>query len=231
MDLVVPVKTLSRAKSRLRGAVDDDANGLRAHRQLSLALARDTITAARSARHVRRLVAVTSDPAVTSALTADGVEVLADHPERGLNAALEFAADVVGGRAHAGVLGALQADLPALRPDELEAALSQALAVFGAGTVAHAFCPDAQGEGTTLLLCAPSVRLVPRFGPRSAQAHERIGGYRLTGAWPGLRRDVDTPADLRRAAELGMGPATVEALRAAERHLKFTQNPICPPLA
>jgi 2-phospho-L-lactate guanylyltransferase len=36
----------------------------------------------------------------------------------------------------------------------------------------------------------------------------------LPGDWPGLRRDVDTRADLRRASQLGLGPATRDALDA-----------------
>ncbi|MBL7326000.1 2-phospho-L-lactate guanylyltransferase, partial [Escherichia coli] len=34
----------------------------------------------------------------------------------------------------------------------------------------------------------------------------------LTGAWPGLRCDVDTPADLTAARQLGVGPATARAV-------------------
>jgi 2-phospho-L-lactate guanylyltransferase len=34
----------------------------------------------------------------------------------------------------------------------------------------------------------------------------------LTGAWPGLRCDIDTPEDLAVARRLGVGPATTRAL-------------------
>ncbi|OMQ14936.1 2-phospho-L-lactate guanylyltransferase, partial [Modestobacter sp. VKM Ac-2676] len=36
----------------------------------------------------------------------------------------------------------------------------------------------------------------------------------LGGSWPGLRRDVDTPADLRAAGRLGLGPHSTELLSA-----------------
>lgn len=212
-DLIVPVKSLARAKSRLLGAADEGVGDPAAHARLSLALARDTIAAARSARGVHDVIAVTSDPEVSAVLAADGVAVLTDRPERGLNAALSFGAEVLLARHPNRPVGALQADLPALRPDELADALAHARIALAGGTAPRAFCADAEGTGTTLLVCAPGVPLAPRFGVGSAEAHERGGALRLRGEWPGLRRDVDTPDDLRLAAELGLGPATREALR------------------
>ena len=215
--LLVPVKSLARAKTRLRGAADDGVGDPVAHNRLSLALARDTIAAARGAHGVHEVIAVTSDPEVTARLTADGIRVLADHPERGLNAALSFGAEVLGSWDPTRPVGALQADLPALRPEELADALAHARLALDAGIAPRAFCADAEGTGTTLLVCAPGVPLAPRFGPGSAAAHERAGALRLRGAWPGLRRDVDTPDDLRLARELGLGPATLATLREAAR--------------
>ena len=113
----------------------------------------------------------------------------------------------------------LQADLPALRTAELADALAQALSAFRVGSAQRAFCADTQGEGTTLLVASAEVELAPRFGIRSATAHERTGALRLVGDWPGLRCDVDRPEDLRRATEIGLGPATVAALRKTARPL------------
>jgi 2-phospho-L-lactate guanylyltransferase len=219
VDLMVPIKSLSRAKTRLRGAADDGLGDPGAHARLALALTRDTVAAARAAAGVRRVVAITSDPEVTEVLTADGVPVLADRPEHDLNAALAYGADVLRGGRPARPIGALQADLPALRTEELAEALSEAARAFRAGASLRAFCADARGDGTTLLVCAPFAGLEPRFGPRSAEEHERAGAFRLTGNWPGLRRDVDTPEDLSRAVRIGLGPATRAVLRQAARPL------------
>jgi 2-phospho-L-lactate guanylyltransferase len=101
----------------------------------------------------------------------------------------------------------LTADLPALRPAELEAALRVAASVPG-----RAFVPDAPGTGTTLLAAPPGVSLDPRFGPESAARHLASRARRLEGDWPSLRRDVDTAADLAEAERLGLGPHTA-ALR------------------
>jgi 2-phospho-L-lactate/phosphoenolpyruvate guanylyltransferase len=213
VDLLVPVKSLSHAKTRLRGAADNGRVDLVAHARLAVALIRDTVAAARAAAGVRQVLTVTSDPEVTAMLTADGLPVLADRPEGGLNAALAYGAEVLRARRPARPIGALQADLPALRAEELADALASATLAFQTEVARRAFVSDANGDGTTLLICAPHTALDPRFGPGSARAHEASGALRLAGDWPGLRRDVDTPEDLRRAAEIGLGPATLAALR------------------
>jgi 2-phospho-L-lactate guanylyltransferase len=104
-------------------------------------------------------------------------------------------------------VGALQADLPALRPGELDEALQDAATLFATGAQ-RVFCPDAQGSGTTLLLAASGVALEPLFGAGSAARHRTSGAVPLNGARAGLRQDVDTGDDLCAAAELGLGPHT-----------------------
>lgn len=103
-------------------------------------------------------------------------------------------------------MGALQADLPALRTGDLAAALAEA-------DGRRAYTADRHGTGTTLLLSAPGQPLAPAFGPGSAQAHARSGAVALTTTAPSLRSDVDTPSDLRHAHTLGLGPRTAELLR------------------
>lgn len=221
----MPVKSLSQAKTRLRGAADEGRADLVAHTRLAVALIRDTVAAARAAAGVHQVLAVTSDPEVTAVLTADGVPVLADRPEGGLNAALAYGAEVLRARRPARPIGALQADLPALRAEELADALASATLAFRTEVARRAFVSDTPGDGTTLLICGPNTELDPRFGPGSARAHELSGALRLAGDWPGLRRDVDTPEDLRRAAEIGLGPATRAALDTTARPAPTPKRP------
>ncbi|HXV92733.1 MAG TPA: hypothetical protein VD813_05505, partial [Pseudonocardia sp.] len=89
VDLVVPVKELSAAKSRLRGAADAGVGDPDAHARLALALAHDTVLAVLAARRVRRLLVVSSDPVVAAEFAALGVEVAPDLGGGGLNGALE----------------------------------------------------------------------------------------------------------------------------------------------
>ncbi|GAA3284929.1 NTP transferase domain-containing protein [Dactylosporangium vinaceum] len=102
---------------------------------------------------------------------------------------------------------ALTADLPAMRPEDLEAAL-----VAAARAGRRAFVPDLEGTGTVLLAAPAGEALAPQFGPGSAAAHQRSGAVRLDGDWPSLRRDVDTAADLDAAARLGLGAHTGQVL-------------------
>nr|WP_167108658.1 2-phospho-L-lactate guanylyltransferase [Amycolatopsis granulosa] len=190
-------------KSRLRGAVDE-----RDHAALVLALAWDTLAAA-TAAGVRRVLVVAADPAAVAGLRRPGVEIVGEDGPGDLNSALRQGEALLRERDPAAVVGAVQADLPALRPAELAAAFAEA-----AGR--RAFTADAEGTGTTLLLSAAGGPLDPRFGPGSAAAHAASGAVALGLAAPSLRRDVDTPADLARAGELGVGERTRAVLRARE---------------
>ncbi len=207
VDLLVPVKPLARAKTRLRGMADGGAGGPEAHARLVVALVRDTLAAATGAAAVRRAVVICSDEVVRSALAADGVEAIPDEPAAGLNPALRYGEAVLRGADPSATVGALQADLPALRPAELDCAVRTALATGG-----RVFCTDRTGTGTTLLLAPPRQPLEPCFGTGSAAAHRATGARELAGWWPGLRCDVDTAADLAVARDLGLGRFTRAAL-------------------
>ncbi|MFL6123958.1 2-phospho-L-lactate guanylyltransferase [Actinophytocola sp.] len=195
VDLVVPIKNLDRAKSRLRGAAPDAQ-----HADLVLALLLDTVTAAARAGGVRRVLVVCEDKRVLDALAGTGVECVDERGLPGLNAALTFGAEYL--HTPTGTVGALQADLPALRPAELSEAIAEA-------DGRRAYCADRPGTGTTLLLAAPGEPLDPRFGPGSADAHAASGAVRVGTALPALRCDVDTEDDLAVAAGLGLGKFTL----------------------
>ncbi|WP_222193892.1 2-phospho-L-lactate guanylyltransferase [Modestobacter italicus] len=199
--VVVPAKRLESAKTRLASLTGPLAGG--SHEQLVLALLADTVSAALASPAVGRVLVVTDDPRAAALVAALGARTTPDEPRSGLNAALAHGARVAG----PGPLAALHSDLPALHPDELDAALTAA-----AGHV-RSFVPDAAGTGTTLL-AVRSGDLAPRFGPGSAAAHATGGAIPLDGDWPGLRQDVDTPADLRAARRIGVGQRTAGFLSA-----------------
>jgi 2-phospho-L-lactate guanylyltransferase len=162
-----------------------------------LALLADTVTAALGSDLVAEVVVVTDDPAAAGVVRGLGARTVADEPDAGLNAALSHGASA----ARQPAVAALSSDLPALRPEELSAALEAATAV------PRAFVADEPGTGTTLLT-ADGVPLRPSFGPGSAHAHLAGGAVPLSGHWPGLVRDVDTETDLWAALALGAGPRT-----------------------
>lgn len=208
VDLLVPVKPLARAKTRLLGAADGGAGSPRAHARLALALVRDTLAAAAGATTVRRVIAICSDEVVRAVLAEDRVTTIMDQPAAGQNRALRHGEAVLRTGGRTGAVGALPGDLPALRPEELDSALRDGLAAR-----ARVFCADRSGTGTTLLLAPPGLPLNPRFGPGSAAAHHATGARELAGTWPGLRCDVDTADDLAKARDIGLGHFTRTALR------------------
>lgn len=239
--VLLPVKVLARAKSRL-AVLAGDRRG-----ELALALASDTVAAVLACPEVARVVVVTSDPEAGPLLAALGAIVVPDEPAdrsaglgnaslgnasldnpglgntgalRGtgaagvlgdlgvqdlLNAALRHGAAVAARRWPGTGLAALTADLPAVSPAELAAALRAA----GAAPGLAAFVPDAACVGTTLYAVPPGGEFRPLFGGASRARHAAAGAIELdSGAFTGLRRDVDTPDDLREALSLGVGPFT-----------------------
>lgn len=192
--MLVPVKALPGAKSRLAGfSVDADA-----HARLVHAIREDTLHAATNAAGVARVVRIGDSPHVAH-------DLLQHRP--GLNAALAEGARLAHDHWPNDGVAALVGDLPALTPAELASTLAVA-AQHPTG-----FVPDAAGTGTTLLTARPGAAFDPRFGPGSAARH-RAGATALP-AGPGLRRDVDTAADLRAALLLGVGSHTVAVLTTA----------------
>lgn len=200
--LVVPVKRLAAAKTRLSGPPAREHRG-----ELALAFAVDTVTAALGCTGVGTLV-VTDDPVAAQELRALGARVVADAPDAGLNPALAHGIAVAAAAYPGAGVGALSADLPALRSDELALALSRA------PTKGAAFVRDVHGDGTTLLVAVRAGDLRPEFGADSATAHQRSGALELVGTdLSSLRQDVDTVADLDTALRMGVGARTAEVAR------------------
>lgn len=199
--LLVPIKPLHLAKSRLRATATFGGRSPAGHMDLVLAMAGDTIAAARAADAVSEVVVITSDDRVIRCMAKAGVESILEPGPMGLNEALGLGFRTIDARSPGRLIGALNADLPALRPRDLSAAIR-----LGAGR--RAFCRDRLGTGTTLLLAGRGEDLTPRFGPWSASAHAATGAIDLPGSWPSLRCDVDTENDLESALQLGLGEET-----------------------
>jgi 2-phospho-L-lactate guanylyltransferase len=181
--VLLPVKVLARAKSRLAVLAGDR------RRELALALAADTVAVVLACPAVARVVVVTSDPVAGPLLAALGAVVVPDEPAgRGvpdganglgdlgpqdqLNAALRHGAAVASRRWPGTGLAALTADLPALRPAELATALRAA--------AGHAvFVPDAAGVGTTLYAVPSGGDFLPLFGGASRARHAASGAAEI----------------------------------------------------
>lgn len=178
--IVVPVKGTAAAKSRF----GDDERRL----QLAEAMALDTVAAALPTGRVL----VVGGPGVSGAFAELGAAVMLEHQGDGLNGAIARAIATIDGP-----VAVLLADLPALRPEELEAALLENVMV-----------PDADGTGTTLI-----TGRVPAFGGGSREAHRALGYRELDlPATSGLRLDVDSPEALGAIPRDRLGPRTLRLL-------------------
>jgi len=208
--VLIPVKVLAEAKSRLASL----AGPRRA--ELALALASDTVTAVLASDAVARVIVITDDQDAAPVLAALGALVVPDEPRAGLNPALRHGARYAAARWPGDGMAALSADLPALRPEQIGQALRAAAAW------PTAFVADAAGDGTTLYAARAGAAFQPAFGLASRARHAAGGAVELgLDGIGGLRRDVDTPSDLRGAVALGLGPHSAplaaELLRCAPR--------------
>jgi 2-phospho-L-lactate/phosphoenolpyruvate guanylyltransferase len=195
--LVVPVKRPEFAKTRLADTVGE----LRPH--IARAFAADTVAAALACPVVEAVVVVTDDDEARAQAQLLGAEVVTDAPGSGLNAALRHGAEMIRARHPQAAVASLSADLPALRPHELERVLA------AAAQHPASFLADAGGIGTTLYACTPGVPFEPHFGGRSRAAHRQAGAVELhVSEVPSVRRDIDTAVDLWDAMRIGLGPRT-----------------------
>jgi 2-phospho-L-lactate guanylyltransferase len=204
--LIVAVKRLAAAKTRLAPMFSAPAR-----ENIVLGMLVDTLSAAARVSSVGLITVVTPDHTAAAAAIELGANVLADptpdgHPDP-LNNAIAAAERVISKSVSNIVV--LQGDLPALQTRELSAAIAEARQHH------RSFVADRFGTGTAAL-CAFGTTLDPRFGLNSSTLHRDSGATELTGEWPGLRCDIDTPEDLAIARRLGMGPATTRAVEGLE---------------
>lgn len=194
--VLVPVKDPDVGKSRLL---------VPAHLRpgLASAFALDTLHAARDAEGVAEVVVVTADEGFADVVADLGFARLDDSGD--LNQSLTAAAAAVREQHPTASPVALCADLPCLRPADLEDALR---AVPGG---AAAFVADAAGSGTTMY-AAPYDDFAPGFGHASAAGHARSGAVPLAGELLTLRHDVDDESSLVAAMRLGVGRFTQDVV-------------------
>ncbi len=189
--LVVPVKPLSLAKTRLGGPGGFAAD---VRVELALCFALDTVEAALASELVDQVLVVTRDPRAAVALRGVGATIVTDDTA-GLNAAIALGI----ASAPEGPVGALCGDLAALRPGEL----TEVLATAQSHT--RAVLGDRHAVGTTLLTALGRSSVLPAFGGPSLQAHVRTGATELvTRNVSSVRCDIDTVADLAAAGTLGL---------------------------
>lgn len=189
--VVVPVRALEGAKSRLGAVLDAEER-----RELVTLLLRRTIAAARGAAGVTAVVVVSPDAEALAVAAAEGAEPVAQR-STGLNPGLAEARLALDGRAERLLI--LPADLPGVSSAHIERLLAAADRTSSGGAPVVALAPDRHGRGTNALLLDPPTVIDPAFGGDSRQAHAglaRAAGAAYTEVAGVLDLDLDTPDDL-----------------------------------
>ena len=179
---VLPIKSFSRAKSRLGEGLDRS--------ELAAAMARDVLGALAATPGVDHVIVVTGEPLAEDT----GAVFVPDPDEAGQSAAAQRGIDAACDRGAERVL-LVPGDCPALDPHELGR-----LRDAPADPPQVVVVPDRHGTGTNALLVAPPDAVAPSFGAGSMARHaaraRAAGAAVKVRAVPSLGLDVDTADDL-----------------------------------
>ena len=190
--VLLPVKDLVRAKSRLSGILAPHER-----RGLAQAMAEDVLAVVTRAEGVEGVLLVSDDPAAGLLAHKYAVDVLseADLGCTGLNPVIEAATDYLKSRAAEHVM-VMHADLPLVQPGDIQSLL----AAYADESVGAVIVPDLDGTGTNVMMFAAAQSPAFQYGPGSCQRHQQefaaMGSscHLLHNARLGL--DVDEPGDL-----------------------------------
>ncbi len=203
---LVPFKSFSYAKTRLRSRFSDDEVA-----SLGRAMLEDVLHSLVTVPELEAVRVLTDDEQVAEVARATGAAARVSRPDPGLSEVIEAANDEAlsaGMDATLVVLG----DLPLLRPEDVQV-------VVRAGERSGVVLVPSGDGGTAMLLRRPPDLVPARFGPGSLDEHVAVS--RGCGVEPVLidaipdayRLDLDTPEDAARILNSGRSGRTVDVLR------------------
>lgn len=202
--VVVPVKKLSEAKSRLSAILSP-----RERAKLLLAMLEDVLGAVASSVGAGSVVVISRDGFVKDFASSHGVVVL-DERGCGLNEAIEQATRWCAAEGARATL-VLPADVPLISAADVSA-LCKILLSHDVVVV-----PSSDGEGTNALGTKPPGAIPPRFGPQSFSSHVAEAEARALKVAivrnERLALDVDEPEDLAELLKKNVSCKTVELVK------------------
>lgn len=187
--VIVPVKPLNRAKSRL-------ATVLSAERRFEFAqvMLKHVLGVATSVPQVTGTLVISRDTKALAIARDFGARTVQEGSDSNLNAALRRATEVVRVWGAEAIL-ILPADLPFLRSEDIRGMIQLGME---ASTVVIA--ADVLGDGTNALMVRPPGLIEYSYGPNSYTLHmeaaEKAGASVRRYSSPSLMLDVDVPHDL-----------------------------------
>ncbi len=190
VSVVVLAKHADHAKSRL-GLPPEEA------RRTALGLASSTVRTALAAESVGTVLVVTSDPDIASDALEAGAQVVDEGRPLGINMAAVLGRREAFEASPNAPVAILVADLPYLRPQDIDAAVAEFTELDQ-----PLFVADRHGSGTTFLIHSRGQMMGMAFGHHSASMHRRLGYGEARLPERGLRVDLDTAEDLKEMARL-----------------------------
>jgi len=185
--VIIPVKKLDRAKSRLSPLLTDDER-----KQFCLKMLEDVLRTVKSTRRINEIVVISRDPEVLQIAKNFDATLLKER-KTGLNQAVSEAVEWCIERGATSVL-VLPADIPLVAPTDLDKML-----MLGERS-SMVISSSKSGKGTNALLLTPPNASPTFYGPHSFQRHIEEASKRKIS----LRRfrssrialDIDTVEDL-----------------------------------
>ena len=184
---IVPVKTFDRAKQRLANVLSPEER-----RALMLAMARDVLTCLAKCSRLSGILIVSRAPEADALAQTFATERYAESPDSNLPEALEQATLHLVANFDATGIIVVPADIPGVRPDELDNILERHESVT--------ILPDDHNVGTNALICSPPLCMPYIFDGKSFKPH--VDAAFQAGITPQVipgscfSLDVDTPDDL-----------------------------------
>ena len=185
--VVIPVKALSQAKTRLSPILDGEERAA-----LCLSMLEDILGAIKGAATPLELRVLTSDPRVAELCSRQRVMVWREPKSVGLNESLRKAVETC---RRQGISRALfmPGDIPLVQSEDIDQLCSLQ-------EVQVAVTPAWDGKGTNALLLKPPDVIPFRFGPESFDAHVREAKTRglkvQVAPFQRISWDIDHPEDL-----------------------------------
>jgi 2-phospho-L-lactate/phosphoenolpyruvate guanylyltransferase len=192
---IVPVKPLSRAKSRLTGELMPDQR-----EQLAAGLLARTVRLLVPLPQIQGVLVISRDSKALAMVRELGAQTVQESGTPELNSALLRATQVLRAWGADAAL-VVPADIPLLTPEDVAGVVN-----LGRYNNSVVIAPDRHEQGTNLLLVRPPGAIPYAFGPGSFAEHQRLA--RAANASVMVYRsehaalDVDTSSDLQRYYEL-----------------------------
>jgi len=181
--LILPVKPLGHAKSRLKLSPHD-------RRLVAERLFVNTLTVALQCLQRGQVFVLTSDDRIAARAGRQGVTVVADAGDD-LNGSLDAAIRSLNMKYAGDTLAVMVSDLPRLDPRALTGALLE-----GATVERPRHIVDHRGGGTTFVSMPPRARIPMCFGVDSARRFREAGSVPMPDTPDGITHDLDVLSDM-----------------------------------